>query len=324
MNHWDKSRASCSAPQEIVETVRVRCVRDHARISILSLTSRTHSYLPQSNTGKRSQERNISRVRCTQQCISHSGDERKGLECIILSNIDSSSLQIKRNATLGKSRKTGVGLTLYWFLARSSHFVRKPGHVVADRAVSSLEPTRRVDRARAMARGEDMFKWEPDAVSVMLSKPPKLEMVKLPSPESDEEEQDDENEHTKTSNKNFLSHCEELKRYGDLVRREDELVEKLLTRLSVQNLPAECVWQHAPWMEYLLRDLIERGLVEEVRDENDCLLEYKIAANRYKTEKELPSRHIRVQMPLRVSKPWKKVPKKRKRLLILVTVVRFE
>jgi hypothetical protein len=164
-----------------------------------------------------------------------------------------------------------------------------------------------------MARGEDSFKWEPDAVSVMLSKPPKLEMVKLPSPESDEEEQDDENEDTKTSNKNFLSHCEELKRYGDLVRREDELVEKLLTRLSVQNLPAECVWQHAPWMEYLLRDLIERGLVEEVRDENDCLLEYKIAANRYKTEKELPSRHIRVQMPLRVSKPWKKVPKKRKR-----------
>ena len=128
----------------------------------------------------------------------------------------------------GKSRKTGVGLTLYWFLARSSHFVRKPGHVVADRAVSSLEPTRRVDRARAMARGEDMFKWEPDAVSVMLSKPPKLEMVKLPSPESDEVEQEDENEDTKTSNKNFLSHCEELKRYGDLVRREDELVEKLL------------------------------------------------------------------------------------------------
>ena len=41
MNHWDKSRASCSAPQEIVETVKVRFFRHHKK---KEKTTRTHQY----------------------------------------------------------------------------------------------------------------------------------------------------------------------------------------------------------------------------------------------------------------------------------------
>jgi len=311
MNYWDKTRASCSAPQEIVQEVSVRGAK-----SVTSAEFDAHHSVYHTAEMKGKSSNKLS------------------YRSLIPAHYKSNGMQRS-----GKSRKAGVGLTMYWYLTRSSHFVRKPGHVTADRAVSSLKPSRRVDRARAMARGEDMFKWTPNAASVMLSKPPKLEMLRLPESDDDddddeeeeeEEEQEEEEEDMKEldekqknklssthiekrSYKNFLSSCQEFKRYGELVKREDELVEKLLTRLSVQNLPAECVWQHAPWMEYLLRDLIERGLVEEVRDENDCILEYRIAANRYNTEKELPSRHIRVQMPLRVSKPWKEVPKKRKR-----------
>jgi len=292
MNYWDRTRASCSAPQEIVSSPTNESGQTRA---VTQSDLDAHRSVFHTAEGRAKGEKRAGKLSYRELIPAHH----------------------KMNCTQrsGKSRKSGIGLALYWWMIGSSQFNPRPASVPHDKAIATdgamrLLRHRRIDQMRrAFVRGSssnDDDKAAPperfilDAFATVLCRPPELEMVKLAA--------DDRSELRSIVGKKelYLRSCAALKVRARASKEESEMTERLLQRLARQNLPAPRVWESAPALEPLLGKLVKQGLVEEIRDENDCLLEYALAsAASCPTVSDVPVRKVSVQLPLKASKPWR-------------------